>query len=311
MTSPFDRLRTEFSSLAGLPCSHSAADEYGTLISVLDFRGTRVELLGESEGFGRIFSRVLLGSAESYPDSNVWGDLLEANFIMIGTEGPLFSRDPWSGDAVAQQTWLADTTAQALLDSVARQCELAEGWKRGQLAEMAGAQNGSLFTDDAADVESDEGRAAALSFNALCDDLRRICSLPDLSIQSAPGIACFALAAKGREVQVCHLSQQPAAVHIVVNLGNEDDAPAGRAQELAEANAWLLAEKRASIICRRTLTREYVLRSTLPLDGELSAERLLREIHSQAAAALAGGRDLAERSAPGASISPTPFSHFA
>ncbi len=137
------------------------------------------------------------------------------------------------------------------------------------------------------------------AFNALLDSFRQAANQPGLASQSLPtGRTSFCLTIQDVDVQVSHAGDAFAYVFIDTDLGAHDPYDSTLAAELAEANAWLLTHEHGAVICKRPVTRDYVIRTTLALDHAASGAALLRRLQSQADAVASIRRHLAAAPAP-------------
>jgi DNA-binding protein len=126
------------------------------------------------------------------------------------------------------------------------------------------------------------------AFQQLFDGFRQAANLPDLASQSMPsGLTSFLVTIQDVDIQVSHLGEPFAYIFIDADLGAHDDFDTTLAAELAEANAWLLTHEHGAVICKRPITRDYVVRTAVALDQEASATALKQRVQSQASAVAA------------------------
>lgn len=136
------------------------------------------------------------------------------------------------------------------------------------------------------------------AFRTLFDGFRQAANLPDLARQNLPsGLTSFLVTIHDVDIQVSHLGEPFAYIFIDADLGAHDDFDTSLPAELAEANAWLLTHEHGAVICKRPITRDYVVRTALALDQEASGAALQRRVQSQASAVAAIRRNFLD-SAP-------------
>ncbi len=126
------------------------------------------------------------------------------------------------------------------------------------------------------------------AFQQLFDGFRQAANLPDLASQSMPsGVTSFLVSMQDVDIQVSHFGEPFAYIFIDADLGAQDDFDTTLAAELAEANAWLLTHEHGAVICKRPITRDYVVRTALALDEAASGAALQQRVLSQARAVAA------------------------
>jgi hypothetical protein len=143
MASNFVDLCNAFCEVAGLAEVPPERDEEGAMAARFTLGDTDVELMSESESAQRCFSRVVFGPLPSGDEPAQWDELLETNFLIYRPGGAAFSRDPWTGNAVLQQSWPAATAPQALFSVISQQCQTAWSWRNGTLTLPAFAKYGA------------------------------------------------------------------------------------------------------------------------------------------------------------------------
>lgn len=143
MTSSFVEMCNAFCEVAGLAAVQPERDDEGALAARFTLADTDLEFMAESESANRFFSRVVFGPLPPGDESTQWDELLETNFLLFQPGGAAFSRDPWSGSAVLQQSWPAATAAHVLHGAIHQQCQTAYSWRSGTLALPAFAQGGA------------------------------------------------------------------------------------------------------------------------------------------------------------------------
>lgn len=255
--------------------------------------GVGVELVCEAEAAERLYSRVHFGPMPPKDEEAQWGDLLEANFLLLDPSGAVFSRDPQTHDVVLQQSWPADTQPQVLLRVLEPQCEAAGNWRAGNLiAAYLPAQQQRMAV--AAIPKPVAGQSPSTAFSGLCERFSTALGLPGLAVQSLPsGVSSFLLEARGVQVQVSHMAPMPAWLHLHADIGAAHTFHPRAAAELAEANAWMLNLTSGAVICRRPITRDYVLRTCMALDTHMPPLQLLAGIRTQVGAVLSIRENLA------------------
>ena len=129
MTSSFVDLCNAFCEVAGLAAVPPERDEEGALAARFTLGDTDIEFMSESESAPRFFSRVVFGPLPPGDESTQWDELLETNFLIFRPGGAAFGRDPWTGNAVLQQSWPAATAPQELLAVISQQCQTAYSWR--------------------------------------------------------------------------------------------------------------------------------------------------------------------------------------
>jgi hypothetical protein len=270
----------------GLPLVQLQDDGDGAWSAPMALDGVGVELVCEADAAERFYSRVHFGPLPPQDEEGQWGDLLEANFLLLDPAGAAFSRDPQTHDVVLQQPWPAETQPQTMLRLLATQCDVARHWRAGSLAAPhLPAQEQRMASP--ARPAPDAGQGTSTAFTQLCERFSALAGLPGPAMQSLPsGVSSFMLEARGVQVQVSHVASMPAWVQMHADIGAAYSFHPRAATELAEANAWLLNQDNGAVICRRPITRDYLLRTRLALDARTPAPRLLASIRAQVSAVL-------------------------
>lgn len=150
------------------------------------------------------------------------------------------------------------------------------------------------------------------AFERLFDDFRQTANLPDLvrlSISAGVTSFFFLVSSQDVDIQVSHGGEPFNYIFIDADLCAHDASDAALPAELAEANAWLLTHEYGAVICKRPLTRDYVVRTVLTLDEAASGAALQRRVKSQASAVAAIRRDF-QALAPAKTAHTVP-THFA
>lgn len=142
MASNFVDLCNAFCEVAGFAEVSPERDEEGAMAARFTLGDTDFEFMSESESAHRFFSRVVFGPLPPGDESAQWDELLETNFLISRPGGAAFSRDPWTGNAVLQQSWPAATVPQALFAVISQQCQTACNWRSGTLTLPTSAQDG-------------------------------------------------------------------------------------------------------------------------------------------------------------------------
>lgn len=296
MSTRFADLCMALNELTGGSPVQTETDGDGAWFARLDLPGAGVELISEEGAAGWLYSRVNFGPAPAQDEEALWGDLLEASFLMLNAVGAVFCRDPHTHEVVLQQPWSSDVQPHVLLSALRTQCDAAQRWRTGSLELPAPRDGKPLWKPDAAAGAAGvvEDRGAANPFALLCERFGAAAGLPALAVQSLPsGVSSFLLELRGVEVQVCHVAQLPGWVQIHADVGPAHAFQPAAAVQLAEANGWLLNHEEGAAICRRPITRDYILRTRLPLDAYTAAGPLLRGIQAQVGAVLSIRESLA------------------
>ncbi len=285
MNSRFSPLLEQFCRLAELsarPVEDATGLFLGATLGGVDF-----ELFQpQSQDGDRFFSRVVFGPLSPPDEPQQWRALLAANMGFPGAGGQAFSRDPVSGEAVLQQSWAGGTTPDLLYRQLSCQMAVARDWRSGALC--GPDADDSLFQDEDA-----APRGPAGHFQRVCDELREQAALQDFSpVSMVSSGAAFMVEVQGVEIWACHFHCRADLIHLYADLVPVVDGPAGLAGQLAEANAWLFADRMGSAFCLREATQDYVLRSVMPLSQATRGVDLWRGLVANAQAVLDVRRSL-------------------
>lgn len=125
-------------TLAGAPSIELSEDERGAQGFHLNIEGVVVNLSHvHAVDPDSVFVIACIGQPPPEHELLVWRALAEANFLLIGANSPVFSRDPVTGDVLLQQAVsLARVDAASLYGFIARLAAYAARWRLDPIAVM-------------------------------------------------------------------------------------------------------------------------------------------------------------------------------
>ncbi len=292
MTSRFQHLFESFCLLAGLGNSTTVDDNSICLAATLD--GVDFELLQSGAlADDRFFSRVIYGPLVPADDPQQWSDLLAANMAFFGADGLAFSREPASGQLVLQRSWPGDTPAEELFQILSLQFAAAREWRSSM--HSASAADDGLFL-----APQKSPRRPAGAFERVCGEFCELASIRDFAVVPLDsGGSAFMATVHDVDIWVCHLDSRPQLIHLYADLVPLVGSQPELAGHLAEANAWLAADRMGTTACLRLATQDYVLRCVMPLGDATNGAALLRHLAVQARAVLSMREQIIPVLAPG------------
>jgi hypothetical protein len=104
------------------------------------------------------------------------------------------------------------------------------------------------------------------------------------SNDAGSGATTFGVYVDGIKTIVCVMPHRPESIQIIATLADADECEPSAANELAQANAWLLTDEGDAVICRKPGNREYAVCVAVPVRSDGDDRRVLVVIKSLAAA---------------------------
>ena len=262
----FTALCRDLRDLAGGPGPDEPERDAVGAAMCLTLGDAQVQLLQRLDRPDCVFSRVVVDPVARGHDEPVWREVLEANFGLCLSGGPVFSRDPHSGALLLQQRWPVSTTPQAMYEALTGQAALADPWCRAHDCRPSRRE-----------PPAPAARPRGPGLRALAEPLSRRAAIDLVQVHElTPGTVSLVLRLHGIDVQICELAHDPEHLHLVGDLARGHEADPHLALDLATANAWLLCSPHPCTLCRMPLTGDCVLVDSVPRD-DLGAERLLRQ----------------------------------
>lgn len=129
----FDALCSGFCDLIKVSTPKLTADDQGLVAFHVTLRGITVNLVQRADADNQnvfvVFELGSIGQGGSNPVAEL-SALLEANFQLLQSNPPVFSRNPATGDAVLQYVYpLCDATPFGLYELIARGADWITGWR--------------------------------------------------------------------------------------------------------------------------------------------------------------------------------------